>query len=145
MASDGERLGAELNKEKGCRQESEAKAERLTAEVARCHALINAASHQAAERECRLTSSVVKIQAKWRQVLSRRCFLQERSERAWRRKQAKFQAETPYDAILVSIALLARYAFCICIFSWFVQTPNAQKLLKELVPALHKWKTVRAS
>eukprot|EP00435_Cladocopium_sp_Y103_P053086 s2994_g16.t3 len=93
-------LKSELDKEKGCRQESEAKAERLAAEVSRCHALMNAGSDQAGERESHLIHSAVKIQAKWRQVLTRRWFLQERSERVWRRKQAKFQAETPYDAIL---------------------------------------------
>ena len=111
--------------------ESEAKANRLAAEVDRCHALITAGSHQAAERECRLTISVVKIQAKWRQVLTRRWFLQERSERAWRRKQAKFQAETPYDAILVSIALLARcflMLFISVFFPGFCKIPRRQTI-----------------
>ena len=135
-AAEGEakRLDGEL-------QESEAKAERLAAEVDRCHALINAGSHQAAERECRLTSSVVKIQAKWRQVLTRRRFLRERDEtdrrlrqakrvRAilclqslWRLKQKKCQrrwlhaqngysnTETPYDAILDCMALLTSATF----------------------------------
>lgn len=124
-AAEGEakRLDGEL-------QESEAETKRLAAEVDRCHALINAGSHQAAERECRLTGSAVKIQAKWRQVLTRRRFLRERDEtdrrlrqakrvRAilclqtlWRLKQKKCQrrwlhaqngcsnTETPYDAIL---------------------------------------------
>lgn len=124
-AAEGEakRLDGEL-------QESEAETKRLAAEVDRCHALINAGSHQAAERECRLTGSAVKIEAKWRQVLTRRRFLRERDEtdrrlrqakqvRAilclqtlWRLKQKKCQrrwlhaqngcsnTETPYDAIL---------------------------------------------
>lgn len=124
-AAEGEakRLDGEL-------QESEAETKRLAAEVGRCHALINAGSHQAAERECRLTGSAVKIEAKWRQVLTRRRFLRERDEtdrrlrqakrvRAilclqtlWRLKQKKCQrrwlhaqngcsnTETPYDAIL---------------------------------------------
>lgn len=91
--------------EKQRREESEAKAERLAAEVSRCHALMNAGSDQAGERECRLIHSAVKIQAKWRQVLTRRWFLQERSERVWRMKQMKFEAETPYDAILACDSL----------------------------------------
>ena len=139
--AEAQRLAVELETEKSCRGESEAEAQRLAAEVDRCHALIAAESHQAAERECRLTGSVVKIQAKWRQVLTRRWFLQERSERAWRRKQAKrvrailclqslwrlkqkkcqrrwlraqngcFNAETPYDAILACMTLLTSIPF----------------------------------
>lgn len=91
--------------EKQRREESEAKAERLASEVSRFHALMKAGSDQAAERACRLTRSAVKIQAKWRQVSTRRWFLQERSEKVWRTQQIKFQAKTPYDAILACDSL----------------------------------------
>ena len=116
--------------EKQRREESEAKAERLASEVSRFHALMKAGSDQAAERACRLTRSAVKIQAKWRQVSTRRWFLQERSEKVWRTQQIKFQAETPYDAILVS--LLVMHAFCFQVLVNF----KCVKALKELVRVL---------
>ena len=78
--------------------------ERSEAEVARCHALINAGSDQATLRARRFACSAEKIQSKWRQVLTRRWDLRNRSERAWRLKQTKCQAETRYDAVLVSCA-----------------------------------------
>lgn len=85
----------ELEEEKQHRERSEA-------EVARLHALINAGTDQATTRARRLASSAQKIQSKWRQVLTRRWVLRNRSEKAWRLKQTKCQAETRYDAILVS-------------------------------------------
>lgn len=133
-------LKSHLQKTKALRA-AEGEATRLAAEVDRCHALINAGSHQAAERDCRLTGSAVKIQAKWRQVSTRRRFLRERDEtdrrlrqakrvRAilclqslWRLKQKKCQrrwlhaqngcsnTETPYDAILACMALLTSATF----------------------------------
>ena len=130
------RLGGELETEKSARHELEAETKRLAAEVDRCHALIAAGSDQAAERECRLTRSATKIQAKWRQLSAKwhvqreqfekgRRLKQEKRVRAisclqslWRLKQKKCQrrwlyaqngfsnTETPYDAILVCTALL---------------------------------------
>eukprot|EP00435_Cladocopium_sp_Y103_P026848 s1653_g6.t1 len=119
---DAQRLGAELAKEKKCREESEA-------EINRLQTLIAAGGHHATERARRLARSAVRIQAKWRQVLTRRWVLRERSEkdrrlkqakrvrtitvlqRLWRLKQKKCQCrwlqakngsevQTPYDAIL---------------------------------------------
>ena len=143
---------AEADKEKGCRQESEAKVERLAAEVDRLQTLMNAGSDQAAERECHLTRSAVKIQSKWRQVSTRWQVLRERSERDWRLQQAKrvraisclqslwrlkqkkcqrrwlraqngcFNAETPYDAVLASMTLLTSISFTI-IFGCFCSPP----------------------
>ena len=133
---EAKRLGGELEIEKSARQESEAETKRLAAEVGRCHALIAAGSQHAAERECRLTRSATKIQAKWRQLCTKwhvqreqfeigRRLKQEKRVRAisclqslWRLKQKRCQrrwlraqngcsdTETPYDAILASMTLL---------------------------------------
>ena len=75
-------LKIELDKEQRFRHECEAENHRL-------QALINVASDQAAQRECHLTKSAVRIQYQWRKVLALRQIQRQRAETDRQLKQAK--------------------------------------------------------
>ena len=77
-----QKLSEELVKEKARQQKAEAEASHL-------RALISETNDRAAERDSHLTVSAVKIQAKWRQVLTWRRVQHKRAHRDHSRKQAK--------------------------------------------------------
>lgn len=83
--AEAEQLAAELNTQKASREAAEMEKSQLSA-------LICAGSNQAAQRNCRLTRSAVRIQSKWRQVLVQGRYQRQRAQRDWQSKQLKLVA-----------------------------------------------------